>query len=319
MIDFFVLGVPKAGTTTFAKLLSSHPRIHTGRLKEPRFFDLNYQQGLPYLAEMMGTIRPEQLCGDCSPGYFHCPWVADRIRKHCPKAKLLVVLREPVARAYSNWWSKRSRGLETKSFEECAKIWLNQREQGVFPLHFDDAEELYRKYLLSKDTNSVPYVYYFDIGLYASHLERYEGIFPSTRIKVFSFQALIRETDTLLKECANFLEIDPYSFSADRSAKNQSLGPQAARLREWAQRCGLTKSVPLSIQKTIRHIFRRMGDGPPPLSPTLKRRLQESYDPHNLKLKALLGHLPWESPFLLQTDPPRASARGPGESGRTTT
>jgi len=284
-----------------ASLLSSHPQLHTGPLKEPRFFDLNYQQGLSYLEDLMKEARPEQLRGDCSPGYFHCPWVAERIQTHCPEAKFLVIFREPVARAYSNWWSKYSRGVEKQTFSECVEKWLEQRDKAISPLHLENAEELYRRYLLSEDTRAVPYIYYFDMGIYAPHLRRFRTLFQEHRVKTLSFQALIREPNAVLQECAEFLNISPDEFPSKHSAKNQSAGPVASKVRKLAHLSGLNRIVPISLQKSIGHLFRNLGDDPPRLDPVLKSRLQEIYEPHNLELKKLLGHLPWESPFLLKT------------------
>ena len=295
-MDFFLLGAPKCGTTTLHAYLSTHPELHTGSVKEPRFFELYYDKGISHLESFVSDAKSDQLKGDCSPQYLCTPWVPALIHKHYPKAKLLIILREPVARAYSNWWMLTANGRERRSFEECVQTFLAQQETldgSVFELK--EIKKFWREYVFTEDTSTVPYVFYFDIGMYAPQLKRYQDLFSSSQILVLNFHQLAKEPEVILSQVADFLGVDSQRFEVDQLARNQSLGPTAVKVRQLAEKLGLSKLVPMSIQDRVRRTLRDWGDKPPLLDPELKQNLQKVYEPHNRELEQILGYLPWET------------------------
>lgn len=295
MVDFFLLGALKAGTTTLEALLSTHPKLYTGQVKEPRFFELHYDRGISYLENLMSDGRPGQLRGDCSPQYLHCPWVPTRLRTHFPKAKFLVVLREPAERAYSHWWMRYSSGAEKRSFEECVERWLEQELDIGSILAGPDAEKLWKDYVFSRDSRVTPYVFYFDIGKYASHIKRYYEIFSAEQMLVLGFGELVLYPKAALQKVASFLDLAPDGFEPDFIPRNQGLGPTSVKVKKVAEKLGLSRVVPMTLQDGVRKLFRRLGDRPPKFSPVMREQLRKAYEPHNRELEQLLGYLPWES------------------------
>lgn len=105
-VDFIVIGAMRAGTTLLHDVLSSHPDICMSRMKESDFFILekNYPRGIEWYRKQFegeGTIR-----GEISPNYSKVrdfAGVAQRIHRHCPEVRLIYVLRDPVARAISQY------------------------------------------------------------------------------------------------------------------------------------------------------------------------------------------------------------------------
>src|SRR3954447_24380475 len=128
--DFLVIGVPKAGTTALHAALCRHPRLFLPAVKEPKYFltgdcpppaDGGPGDAETYLEHVWrrsdyealfapapaGTLR-----GEATPFYLYDRGAQERIARLLPAARLIVMLRNPVDRAHSNWTHLRSAGLE---------------------------------------------------------------------------------------------------------------------------------------------------------------------------------------------------------------
>jgi len=127
--DFLVAGVPKAGTTALHMALSRHPGLYMSPIKEPKFFLTDGPpptkggpgDALTYREHVWQRDRYEALfdaapagalCGESTPLYLHDRAALRRIKELTPAARLIVVLRDPVERAHSNWTHLWSAGLE---------------------------------------------------------------------------------------------------------------------------------------------------------------------------------------------------------------
>ena len=104
--DFIIIGAAKAGTTSLYALLDRHPDIFMPAHKEPEFFarDDHYAKGIDSYATLFEGATPHQQVGEASTLYSLAPFfghTAGRIKAHLPQVKLIYVMREPVARAYS--------------------------------------------------------------------------------------------------------------------------------------------------------------------------------------------------------------------------
>jgi Sulfotransferase family len=129
--DFLLIGAPKSGTTALHTALAAHPQLFMSAVKEPKFF-LTGEEPPPsrgggpgdvqtyrehiwrrddYEA-LFGAAPPGALCGESTPFYLYDRDAQRRIRRLIPGARLIVVLRDPVERAHSNWTHLWSAGLE---------------------------------------------------------------------------------------------------------------------------------------------------------------------------------------------------------------
>jgi hypothetical protein len=114
--DFVIVGAMKAGTTTLYELLKARPDVFMADPKEPNFFSIPevYARGIDWYADLFATARPGQICGEASPSYTRFPRFPDaaaRMAQHIPHARLVYVMRHPVARFYSNYVFERAYGL----------------------------------------------------------------------------------------------------------------------------------------------------------------------------------------------------------------
>ena len=119
---FVILGAQKAGTTSLFKYLSQHPQVRSPMKKEVHYFDLNFSKGSTWYRAHFPR-RSDTDCGsagngekeitfDSSPYYLFHPAVPERLKAMLPQAKFVVMLRNPVDRAYSHYWHEVELGYE---------------------------------------------------------------------------------------------------------------------------------------------------------------------------------------------------------------
>lgn len=131
---FIIAGTQKSGTTALAALLSEHPRVQLSRRKEVHYFDKvdNYNKGTDwYLAAFPGansttdvTIdKVDSILGDATPFYVASRKACKRISDTIPGAKVIILLREPVARAYSEFQMKHRRMIAQEEFLRLANLY----------------------------------------------------------------------------------------------------------------------------------------------------------------------------------------------------
>ena len=104
---FLIIGAQKAGTSALFKMLAQHPNVLAPEEKEQHFFDddANYSRGIThYRAQFpQGSWLGGEVTFEATPSYLFVERAAERVHKHLPDARLIAVLRDPVARAYSAW------------------------------------------------------------------------------------------------------------------------------------------------------------------------------------------------------------------------
>ena len=114
---FLVLGAQKAGTMAAVKNLNNHPEVFC--LKEPHFFDLGWHSKSvqSYRNQFRGTGK--KICGEKTPELIFVDECATRIKQVCPEAKFVLMIRDPIKRAYSAWNMNRNRDTEMSPFDVC--------------------------------------------------------------------------------------------------------------------------------------------------------------------------------------------------------
>ena len=115
--DFLGLGVQKGGTTSLHCLLDQHPQVFLPPVKEVHYFSLNFASGEAWYRSQFASAEPEQRCGEITPYYIFHPQAAARVREALPQTKLIVLLRDPVERALSQYFHSRRHGFEPLGLE----------------------------------------------------------------------------------------------------------------------------------------------------------------------------------------------------------
>lgn len=119
--DFFIVGAPKAGTTSIYSYLVQHPEIFMPARKEPYFFGQwrrNSEEDLRDYLRLFRGVPESKVAGEASTTYLYLQSAAEEIKAFRPDAKIIIMLRNPVDRAYSQYWHHVRLGWVEASFEE---------------------------------------------------------------------------------------------------------------------------------------------------------------------------------------------------------
>jgi hypothetical protein len=250
---FLGIGVPRAGTTWLHELLSAHPEVYLpSRRKEVRFFDRHHDQGQGWYEEFF--CAPDDAprytaIGEISPQYLYCLACPGRISMLLPDAKLIVMLRHPVDRAYSQYGFVVQRRDYRGSFEE----FVATRERAL------------------------------EMGFYSGYLKGYLRHFDRSQILPLIFEEAVSEGSQVRRDLASFLGVSQDLFPKATDRVNPSTVPRFRSLSSAAVKTGrrlrrhhLEPLVDLAGRLGLRRLL-TSGRRVPSLDRQLKRDLSEMY------------------------------------------
>jgi len=232
--DFIIIGAARSGTTHLLGQLNAHPNVLPGP-RETHFFDSHrYTYGLAWyrLRFPASTARREAvagglhpvLTGESSPSYLSHPNAPARVARGVPEARLLVLLRDPTARAASHWaWSLRQSG-ETRSFREVveAEIGPPGDTAGLrIPRDKRPGDPLVVRR-----------------GIYQPQLERWQTHFSRDQVLVIQSERWFRDPVTVMAEVCDYLGLPRLErlprVMRNRNKPHEPYDPEVlARLREF--------------------------------------------------------------------------------------
>jgi hypothetical protein len=121
--SFLIVGAQRCGTTSMYRALGAHPAVRKAVLhKGVHYFDLNYDRGIAWYRAHFPLAVAGRLTFESSPYYMFHPLAAERIAADLPGVKLIVLVRDPVERAYSAHAHELARGFETEPFERAIEL-----------------------------------------------------------------------------------------------------------------------------------------------------------------------------------------------------
>lgn len=201
--DFVIIGAQRCGTTSLYNYVADHPGVASAFMKETHFFDLHFSKGLGwYRAHFpLASHRPRQIIGEATPYYLYYPHAARRVRAAMPGAKLIVLLRNPIDRAYSHYNHEVSMGAESLSFEDALA-----REESVLPAETARvvADEGYRSYAHFHYS-------YLARGIYADQLEPWTSLFPREELLVIRSEDFYADPATVVGQVFGFLGLPAWA------------------------------------------------------------------------------------------------------------
>ena len=196
MPDFLIIGAQKCGTSSLFYYLLQHPELALPEKKEIHFFDVNYQNGIGwYENHYSHKEKADKKTGEATPYYLFHPLVPQRIAIHYPQIKLIVLLRNPIDRAYSHFWMIKNRNQESlATFEEAteAEAWRLEQETAKILSQPDYRSKIHQHYsYLSRgkyDEQLLNWFQYFPISSFLFiKSERFFANLQSELKRVFSF------------------------------------------------------------------------------------------------------------------------------------
>lgn len=242
--NLFIVGAPRTATTSFYHLLKTHPDVYMSKEKEPHYFMLYKQEydamnaiqkefydnsivDLNKYESLFSDVKNEKVIGEASTLYLYSPWVPQEIKDYNPDAKIIIVLRNPIKRAYSNF-SKDYRHFEgdkIKKFEEViAKEDLSKKEMFTIGEH------------------------YLRVGFYSEQIEQYIKVFGKDNVFITFYEEFNEDPHKILKDMCEFLEIDSNFEFEIKFVANQSGTPKSKVLDNVLNS---SKSFKYIIKKTF--------------------------------------------------------------------
>lgn len=219
--DFLVLGAQKAGTTALYAYLRWHPGITGPSWKEVSFFDRHWWRGEQWYRGHFPLRARGRLVGEASPSYLFHPLAPERVRAVVPRARLVALLRDPVARAYSHYQHEVALGREPLSFEDALAA-EEERTRGEVERLVADPRAFSRAWWDHT---------YVARGLYAEQLERWYAVFDRSQLLVVRTEDLAERPAETYAEILAFLGAEPHALAEYPRVFERSYAPLAPGTR----------------------------------------------------------------------------------------
>lgn len=199
-LDFILGGAQKSGTTALHYFLQKHPDITMGDQQEMHFFDdeeifskpVDYELLHRHFPRVSGSV----IAGECTPVYIYWKPAIERIWNYNPKIKLLILLRNPIDRAFAHWNMQRFKKREPLDFLDALKE-EEKRTQEAAPLQS-------RRFS------------YVDRGFYCEQLERVFKYFSRAQVKVIKFDEFREKNRETLESVFQFLGVRAFAVPRNK-------------------------------------------------------------------------------------------------------
>ncbi|XP_008068747.1 heparan sulfate glucosamine 3-O-sulfotransferase 3A1 [Carlito syrichta] len=244
-----IIGVKKGGTRALLEFLRVHPDVRAVGA-EPHFFDRSYDKGLAWYRDLMPRTLEGQITMEKTPSYFVTREAPARISAMSKDTKLIVVVRDPVTRAISDYTQTLSKRPDIPTFESLT---FKNRSTGLIDTSWSAIQ----------------------IGIYAKHLEHWLRHFPIGQMLFVSGERLISDPAGELGRVQDFLGLKRI-ITDKHFYFNKTKGFPCLKKAEGS-------SKPHCLGKT-------KGRPHPEIDREVVRRLREFYRPFNLKFYQMTGH-----------------------------
>jgi hypothetical protein len=258
--DFIIIGAAKAATTWIVHQLQQHTGVFLPG-PEPHYFSREHDRGVDWYADWFDDASPTQTVGEKSADYLAHPLAAQRIAALQPGVRLVVQLRNPIERAYSDYCMLYRRGTVTSPPEAYLRHGADR------PRFLED-------------------------GLYHRHLSRFVDRFPRRQLSLILHEDIKREPEAVITRLCDYLGIESHVAHGEVAAR---INAGEAPLLPLALRRMLAPikplAAPLRRQRWFRTVHAAMARQPnyPPLTLDLRRRLRDFYAADIEKLGPLVG------------------------------
>ena len=211
-VDFFIVGAPKAGTTSLYFYLNEHPQIEMSSVKEPDYFSNKEMQtqNLYYKKQRIDTLKKYNALysekknlvrGEASVSYLYYNGVPKKIFEYNTKSKIIIMLRNPVERAFSHYLMDKRLGYISENFETIINQKYSDKKLNLF------------------------YQQYIELGKYTEQIKRYFDVFRSENILFIDYDDFVSRTSQEIDKVYSFLNIDNSATSQVNKIYNSYTNP----------------------------------------------------------------------------------------------
>jgi len=285
--NFFIVGVPKAGTTSLYCYLTTIKGIYLSPIKEPNYFSVstipnNYHRrpirDKKEYFSLFEKVKDEKIIGEASPLYLSDPQAPKLIHDTVPDAKIIISLRDPVDRLFSNYLMLVRLGWLKLSFLEELKIEFRQRMNDARP-------------------HLTPHLR-IEASLYSENVKRYLDIFGEKQVKIIIFEEWIHDPKTTIEEILRFLGLNPSVNYFKNEIHNPFVvvrGPVVQKIFTNVVVVKIAKTlIPQSTRTILRDKVLFKKQPKPKMDQESKQMLVKYYHDDVEKLQTIIGRkLPW--------------------------
>jgi hypothetical protein len=205
--DFLIIGAQRSGTTSLYNYLQTYPCIGAASIKEIHFFDRRFNKSLAWYRGHFPTSFEKKyaqhrygqpfLTGEATPCYLYYPRASRRVAETLPHVKLIILLRNPVDRAYSQYYHAIEHGFETLPFEEAIEgeeeRIARAQEKILNDEYYYSTEFMERTYLAR--------------GIYVDQLQVWMGLFPREQFLILKSEEFYADPATAIRKVSAFLNV----------------------------------------------------------------------------------------------------------------
>jgi hypothetical protein len=293
------VGAARSGTTSLYEYLGSVPGVYVAPIKEPHYFAPSVSENnriarfvthdkSQYLS-LYKDVKNESAIGEASASYLWDVESPKAIHDVVPDARIIIILRDPIQRAFSHYLMSVRQRQETLPFYDAMENDYKRSDKGYFVSHL-----------------------YVDLGLYSQQVTRHLDTFGHEHVKILMFEEFIKDTKAAVNDVLQFLGLEPYVPSNIGAVYDPYLNPtkrtrMISRLSELAFG-SRTVSMARDVLKTARRTRKNSSSAKDSLVQKLlqatyksaapedgTRYLQEIYRHDVAKLKSIIGRssVPW--------------------------
>ena len=228
--DFLIIGAKRCGTTSLFHHLPEHPSIAKSHHDNIGFFNDNFHLGVNWYRSFFSTISYKKkmqkkygkfLSFDVTTRYMESRRTAENVKKIKPEIKIIIMLRNPIDRAYSQFNVSVRDRTENREFQDAISQEINMLEQ-----EFRDKDDT-KLHEFSNDDR-----HYIKKSLYAMQLKPWFELFPRNNILVLSTEEFKKDDSLTYKQIFNFLNIPKFSIKGKKLMEKGNYSPMKKDTRE---------------------------------------------------------------------------------------
>jgi sulfotransferase family protein len=260
-VNLFVVGGMRCGTTSFSEMLNSHQDIYVPPIKEPhyfsdplpkafldrsRFFSVSgyFKNTFPkplhsaqifeerHYKKLYSLATHQKYLVDASTSYLHEPGAAERIKEYNPSAKIIILTRDPLERAFSHYRMDVGLGRITKSFE---KIILEEIQLYI--------------------NGNLPWYSHLGMSFYKMQINRFRDLFDD--VLILTLERLIQDVPKEMERVSSFLGIDKFT-TPDFPHKNPSINIKSPKILYSIKKTGIKECLIPVLGKRGKNYFLRI-------------------------------------------------------------
>ena len=280
-IELMICGAQKAGTTSLLHYLKAHPNVAKQKVNEFAYFvldemynegyDLAFERYFEKVSVNQNTVIAKNV------GVMYMPSAIKKLHEHNPNTQIVLLLRNPVERAYSNYYYALRKGDETlQSFELAIEAEPKRLKQDA--IHWRNCAYLNR-------------------GIYCNCIEEFLKYFPKQQLHIYLFEDFKKDPSKICKEIFSILNIEP-NINIDYFKKHNEKA--IAKSNKFAKATNsknpikkiLKSLISTDLRRTIKNKLQKANETSfeqPNMNTETRKKLLEYYQPYNHKLEILTG------------------------------